>query len=381
MAKRITFPKSSGTFSRQAHADFPDQAPFEREVSREGFFGPATHIHHQHAPTGWTEHTGHCRPRAFDLYRWPQHSPSPWQVQPILHNSHCHISFWTYTEKRTHHQQLFRNADGDLLLFVHQGDGDLFCDYGHLPFTEGDYLLIPRGTLWRIESDEIVSLLMIEATDQLFGLPDKGIVGQHAIFDNNALTTADINAYFLAQQDETPWTVQVKHDHRTSAITYPYNPLDALGWHGDICVVKINWRDIRPLMSHRYHLAPSAHTTFVTDHFVVCTFVPRPFETDPGALKVPFYHSNEDYDEIIFYHYGDFFSRDNIRPGMLTFHPRGFSHGPHPNAYKQSFLKANQHTDEVAVMIDTRHSIQCTTPDMGLPDDVEWVHYNDSWKE
>ena len=94
-------------------------------------------------------------------------------------------------------------------------------------------------------------------------------------------------------------------------------------------------RDIRPLMSHRYHLPPSAHTTFVGDRFVVCTFVPRPFETDPGAIKVPFFHNNDDYDEVIFYHAGDFFSRDNIHPGMVTLHPCGFTHGPHPKALSE----------------------------------------------
>ncbi|OUS25046.1 homogentisate 1,2-dioxygenase [Gammaproteobacteria bacterium 45_16_T64] len=381
MVNRITFPKSSGDFSRQAHADFPEQAPFEREISREGFYGPATHIHHKHAPTGWIENKGHCRPRAFNLYAWPQDHSSLWNSEPVLHNPYCRVTYWTLSDRHFHNNQLFRNSDGDLLLFIHQGKGELFCDFGHLSFSEGDYLLIPRGTLWRLESDEIIHTLAIEATDQLFGLPDKGVVGQHAIFDNSALITPEIDDVFLAQQDENEWTIQVKHDQRASAIRYPYNPLDALGWHGDLCVVKINWRDIRPLMSHRYHLAPSAHTTFVTDHFVVCTFVPRPFESDPGALKVPFYHSNEDFDEIIFYHQGDFFSRDNIQPGMLTFHPRGFTHGPHPKAYQQSFSKQHDSTNEVAVMIDTRQSMLCATSDNGLPKNVEWLEYNESWCE
>src|SRR3546814_20275273 len=79
----------------------------------------------------------------------------------------------------------------------------------------------------------------------------------------------------------------------------PYNPLDVVGWKGDFTAVKLNWRDIRPLMSHRYHLPPSAHTTFLASRFVVCTFVPRPIESDPQALKVPFFHNNDDYDEVI----------------------------------------------------------------------------------
>ena len=94
-------------------------------------------------------------------------------------------------------------------------------------------------------------------------------------------------------------------------------------------------------MSHRYHVPPSAHTTFVSDRFIVCTFCPRPIESDPGALKVPFFHNNDDFDELIFYHKGEFFSRDNIHPGMLTLHPSGITHGPHPKAF-QTGLKAQR---------------------------------------
>ena len=159
-------------------------------------------------------------------------------------------------------------------------------------------------------------------------------------------------------------------------ITYPFNPLDAVGWHGELCVLRINVRNIRPLMSHRYHLPPSAHTTFLADRFVVCTFAPRPFESDPGALKVPFFHNNDDYDEVIFYHAGDFFSRDNIHPGMLTFHPAGFTHGPHPKALSRMFEQTKPATDEYAVMIDTRDALEVT--DAAAV--VEWQSYVDSWK-
>ena len=133
----------------------------------------------------------------------------------------------------------------------------------------------------------------------------------------------------------------VKRRDQISTVTYPFNPLDAVGWHGDLAPVRLNVKDIRPLASHRVHLPPSAHTTFVAERFVVGTFVPRPFETDPGAIKVPFFHNNDDYDEVIFYHAGDFFSRDNIKPGMMTFHPSGFTHGPHPKA-----LEVDARTEE-----------------------------------
>jgi homogentisate 1,2-dioxygenase len=140
--------------------------------------------------------------------------------------------------------------------------------------------------------------------------------------------------------------------------------------------VRINWRAIRPLMSHRYHLPPSAHTTFVAGRFVVCTFVPRPFESDPGALKVPFFHNNDDFDELIFYHAGEFFSRDNIHPGMITLHPCGFTHGPHPKALKNMLKQAAPGTNEVAVMLDTRDALEVGEDAAA----IERPEYVESWK-
>jgi len=122
---------------------------------------------------------------------------------------------------------------------------------------------------------------------------------------------------FRRQQGEDPWRVEIKRGGAVSVATFPFNPLDAVGWHGDLSPLRLAMADIRPVMSHRYHLPPSAHATFAAERFVVCSFVPRPFESDPGALKVPFFHNNDDYDEVIFYHGGKFFSRDDIAPGMI----------------------------------------------------------------
>ena len=375
MRNPARFPIKQGLHSRQAHADLPEQALYEREVGRDGFFGPASHIHHKHAPTGWTEWEGELRPRAFDLMQLNKlaEGNSPFSAPVILHNAHCQYRFWHCDEPM---QKLARNADGDDLLFVHKGEGDFYCDYGHFEVTEGDYVVIPRSTMWRLTPRVPMQLLMIEATDDSYQLPEKGLVGNHAIFDPAMLRYPEINDQFLAQQDENTWQVEVKRHQRLSRITYPFNPLDAQGWHGDLTVMKINWRDIRPLMSHRYHLPPSAHTTFVAKRFVVCTFVPRPIESDPGALKVPFYHSNDDFDEVLFYHAGDFFSRDNIEAGMVTFHPAGFTHGPHPKAFAAGQAHKKTFTDEVAVMLDTRDALDITAASQAV-ENAEYVY---SWK-
>ncbi len=374
MVKRyIPVSRVEGTASRQAHCDLP-AGTYEREMSKEGFFGPAAFFHHRHPPTGWTEFTGPLQPRAYDLAKLPAGAPSPWSAHEVLINAHCRIRYWRLPGRMS---RLARNADGDELLFIHAGTGELYCDFGHLSIEAGDYVVLPRGTMWRIETADSLDALMIEATNSSYQLPEKGLVGNHAIFDPAVLDTPQVDAAFLAQQsDDQPWQVEVKRRNALSLITYPFNPLDAIGWHGELSVVRVNVRDIRPLMSHRYHLPPSAHTTFLANRFVVCTFAPRPFETDPGALKVPFFHNNDDYEEVIFYHAGDFFSRDNIHPGMMTFHPGGFTHGPHPKALTRMFEQTKPATDEYAVMIDTRDALDPGAAAAA----VEWTGYVDSWK-
>ncbi|MDD9904077.1 MAG: homogentisate 1,2-dioxygenase [Rhodospirillaceae bacterium] len=370
--KWISFPKVEGTASRQAHAALPE-GTYEREMGREGFFGPATQMHHKHPPTGWTDFEGPLRPRMYDLTRLNAAQESPWDAPMVLSNAHTKIFYWRTAGAMDH---LVRSADGDELLFVHAGSGELFCDYGRLTFRDGDYIVLPRGTMWRVACDGDAEFLMIEAVNDAFQLPEKGLVGPHAIFDPAMLRTPEIDDAFLAQQDESEWQVKIKRQDSVSTATYPYNPLDAVGWHGDLAPVSVNWRDIRPLMSHRYHMPPSAHSTFVAKRFVVCTFVPRPFESDPDALKVPFFHNNDDYDEVIFFHKGKFFSRDNTHPGMMSFHPCGFTHGPHPKALQGAFKPKAEATDEVAVMLDARDPL---TP-ADLPDGVEFTAYVESWK-
>ncbi len=374
MKRPIPHVRVEGTASRQAHAELP-AGTYEREISKEGFFGPAAFFHHKHPPTGWVSFEGPLRPHAFDLNKLAQPQGSPWDAAAILHNAHVRVRFWQASSAMDH---LVRNADGDDLLFVHGGHAEFYCDYGHLSLVSGDYVVIPRGTMWRIGVKHPFSALLIEAVNGSYSLPDKGLLGSHAIFDPAMLDVPQMNAAFLAQQtDNRHWQVHVKRKNAISVVTYPFNPLDATGWHGDLSVVRINVKDIRPVMSHRYHLPPSAHTTFVGERFVVCTFVPRPFETDPGALKVPFFHNNDDYDEVIFYHAGNFFSRDNIGPGMMTLHPCGFTHGPHPKALQNMLVQSKPATDEYAVMIDARDSLEITEAAKG----VEWAGYVDSWKQ
>jgi homogentisate 1,2-dioxygenase len=373
MKNWISFPRVEGVASRQAHADLPP-GTYEREMGKEGFFGPSTQLYHAHPPTAWTSWEGPLRPRAFDLAKINALAASPWEADAVLSNAHLRFRQWR-TEGRM--DRLVRNGDGDELIFIHEGAGSLFCDFGHLRFRDGDYIVLPRGTMWRFECDAPVTAILIEATNDGYRLPDKGMLGAHAIFDPAMLDVPAIDDAFKAQQAKSgAWRVDIKRRNELSTVTYPFNPLDAVGWKGDLAPVRINWRDLRPVMSHRYHLPPSVHTTFLAGRFVVCTFVPRPFESDPGALKVPFFHNNDDFDEVIFYHRGNFFSRDNIHPGMVTLHPCGFTHGPHPKALQGMLTPKKSETDEVALMVDARDALDIAK----LPEGVEFAAYAESWR-
>jgi homogentisate 1,2-dioxygenase len=372
MKQAIAFPKTEGVFNKQAHCDIP-AGLYEREHGRGGFFGPASHILHTHMPTAWTAWDGPLQPHCLDFNKLPPNEPCPWQATTFASNANTQMRIWKMSGAMRH---LVRNGDGDECVFFHQGRGEFFCDYGHMPFRDGDYIVIPRGTAWRIEAAEPVFALMIEATEDSFQLPDRGITGRHSQFDLAVLETPKIDEAFKAQQGEVETIVRIKRRGRLTTVTFPFNPLDAVGWHGDCLPVKLNWRDIREMLSDRYHLPPTVHATFLSGTVIVCTFAPRPIESDPGALKVPFFHNNDDFDEMLFYHQGQFFSRDNIGPGMFTLHPSGFAHGPHPKAFAMAERAERKYTDEVAVMIDTRFPVDLAP----LPEGVANRDYGDSWK-
>ena len=206
MKNWITHPKVEGNASRQAHCDLPE-GTYERELGKEGFFGPASHMYHANPPTGWTNFDGPLRPRAFDTTRLEAPSGSPWDAAELMHNAHTRIRSWQSPGGMDH---LVRNSDGDELLFIHAGAGELYCDYGRMEFREGDYIMLPRGTMWRLASDDALDVLMIEATNSSYMLPDKGLLGPHAIFDPAMLDTPSIDEKFKAQQGPTQWDVVVK---------------------------------------------------------------------------------------------------------------------------------------------------------------------------
>ena len=374
MSNPLVIPHVEGLAARQAHADIP-AGTFEREIGRDGFSGPATHFYHRNPPTAYTDIQGAVRPRAFHPGAVIAAQDCPWNAMSIARNASIHVRYARLEQSMRH---LVRNADGDELLFVHAGAGELFCDYGHLSIGVGEYLILPRGTLWRLEVTAPLDLLMIEATDSAYRLPERGMVGRHAPFDPGVLAIPAIDQAFIAQQGPGEWQVRVKRGNAFGTITFPFNPLDALGWKGDLYPVRLNIRDVRAISSHRLHLPPSVRTSFVADQFIVCSLTPRPVETDAGALKLPFFHNNDDYDELIFYHAGVMSSRGGaIQPGMLTFHPSGFTHGPHPGTLPHMLQHPATMFEGYSVAIDTREALVIAD----LPNGAELADYGESWQK
>ncbi|HXV74029.1 MAG TPA: hypothetical protein VD713_04805, partial [Sphingomonadales bacterium] len=141
MKQWIAFPKTEGKTSKQAHADMP-KGTFEREIGKEGFYGPATHLYHVHPPTGWSDFEGPLKPHAYDTTKFKHDSSSPWKAKTLLGNAAVKIRVWAFQGRMDH---LVRNSDGDEILFVHEGEGELYCDFGHLTYRDGDYVVLPRG--------------------------------------------------------------------------------------------------------------------------------------------------------------------------------------------------------------------------------------------
>ncbi|MFZ9596215.1 MAG: homogentisate 1,2-dioxygenase [Bdellovibrionia bacterium] len=360
---------AQGSYALQPHVQIPEHS-YEEEHGRQGFFGRVSHLYHRHPPTGWLRIEGPLQPRAYSVTRLLGEDQA--QPQVFLKNSDVQLGIAKFSQDM---QVFIRNADGDEVRFVHEGQGVLETDYGDLTYQKGDYLILPRGTTYRFTTQYPNTHLVIESHSEI-QLPERGMLGRHALFDPMVMRTP-----LLPEKERTTganaaheFELRIKRQGEWTRVFYPWNPMNALGWKGDLCPSALSVNDIRPVVCPSFHLPPSVHTTFVARGFVICSFLPRPLESGKGVMKVPFYHRNIDYDEVLFYHAGQFFSREGISSGSVTWHPQGIHHGPHPNAAKNA--EDQTETQEVAVMVDTAQPLSATP----LAQSVEFQEYAMSWR-
>jgi homogentisate 1,2-dioxygenase len=369
------FPQSRGRHSRQAHCDLPE-GTFEEEFARQGFFGPASHLYHTHAPTEWTRIEGPLRPRAYDLREvTAADSADPTAgMTPVLGNQDVRIQVSRRTAAMPY---CYRNADSDLIYFVHRGEGEMRTDFGRLDYEQGDYIVLPRGTTHRVFPRGGESFLLVIASAEMPELPSADRMGQHSPFDRAVLRLPELPMEATDPNPNGEWEMVIEREGAWTRVFYPFDPIDTVGWKGDLSAYALNVRDIRPVTSGRFHLPPSVHTTLKTSGFVLCTFAPRRVEgiDDAGAVRLPFYHRNIDYDEVLFYHAGTFMSRAGIDAGMMTWHAQGIHHGPQPKAVERDLQGTKTHHDEVAVMIDAIHPLH----PLDAIGPAEILDYAESW--
>lgn len=273
-------------------------------------------------------------------------------------------------------EYFYKNGDADEVIFVHEGEGTLKTQYGDLPFGYGDYLVVPRGTIYQIEfKDENNRLFIVESFSPV-SFPKRYLSRYGQLLEHSPFCERDIRKPqdLKAIDEQGEFLIQTKKKGLLYPITYANHPFDVVGWDGNEYPYALSIHDFEPITG-RVHQPPPVHQTFDAHNFVICSFVPRLYDYHPEAIPAPYNHSNIDSDEVLYYVDGDFMSRKHVTRGMITLHPAGIPHGPHPGAVEKSI--GQKETGELAVMVDTFKPLMMTKEAQGIEDD----DYIMSWAE
>lgn len=268
----------------------------------------------------------------------------------------------------------YKNAECDELLFVHEGTGILKTFLGNLTFSKGDYLIIPRGTIYKIHFDTKENVLFFLESHSPITTPKRyrnefGQLLEHSPFCERDLETPVLQEPINEKGD---FLIKVKKENQITDFIYATHPFDVVGWDGYFYPYKFNIKNFEPITG-RIHQPPPVHQTFEAYNFVVCSFVARMYDYHPQSIPAPYNHSNIDSDEVLFYTEGDFMSRNHVDLMDFTLHPGGIVHGPHPGAMERSIGK--KFTEEFAVMVDPFRPFKITEEAIKVED----PSYKTSW--
>jgi homogentisate 1,2-dioxygenase len=314
------------------------------------------------------------RNRSFITFKTPPTNDYLKSRVALLLNTDITISVAAPKQSMTDY--FFKNADSDEVLFVHEGSGTLKTIYGQIRFEYGDYLVIPRGTIYQLEfNNENNRLLVIESPTPIY--PPKRYQNSFGqLLEHSPYCERDIKLpeNLITHDEKGDFKVFIKKQNLLYPYTYATHPFDAVGWDGYCYPYGFSIHDFEPITG-RLHMPPPIHQTFEGRNFVICSFVPRMYDYHPQSIPAPYNHSNVDSDEILYYVDGDFMSRKHVERGMITLHPKGIPHGPHPGTVEKSI--GAKETKELAVMIDPFYPLQITEEALNLEDPNYWK----SWVE
>ena len=352
---------------------------FEELMGSDGFSGPSSLLYHRHSPS------------AIVRVEAPDPAPVCWRPNQPLRPHHLRTGALLpptdttdavcgrrmllgnddvqlgFAAARTT-SPLYRNATGDELVFVHDGEAVLESSFGRLSASAGDYVAIPAATTHRWVVESAADLLIVAARGHVT-VPGRYINASGQLLEGAPFSERDQRAPdpepLVVDGEDVPVLVRTRvglsvHVHAT-------HPFDVVGWDGCLYPWALSIHDFEPIVG-RIHQPPPVHQTFAGPNFVVCSFVPRPYDFDPDAVKVPYHHANVDTDEVLFYSRGDFMSRagSGIGAGSISLHPPGFVHGPQPGSRERSV--GVDRTEEVAVMIDVFRPLELSDEALAVSD-------------
>ncbi|WGK65989.1 homogentisate 1,2-dioxygenase [Croceiramulus getboli] len=359
---------------------------YEQLFGTIGFDGMSTLLYHEHRPTQVKEikKQYNVAPKVAKANNITSYRFKGFQVKPesdflksrkaVLTNSDCTIEL--AAPQQSTKDYFYKNTDADELLFIHKGSGTLRTMLGNLKFEYGDYLLVPRGVIYKIDFDTEDNRLFIVESRRPIYTPKRyrnwfGQLLEHSPFCERDIRRPD---ELETHDEQGEFLIKVKKQDDIFDMVYATHPFDVVGYDGYNYPYAFSIHDFEPITG-RIHQPPPVHQTFETDAFVVCSFVPRLYDYHPDSIPAPYNHSNIDSDEVLYYVDGDFMSRNDIAAGHISLHPAGIPHGPHPGAVERSIGQTK--TDELAVMVDTFKPLQVTEEAMRIADET----YHQSWLE
>ncbi len=382
----MPFYQRLGEVPRKRHIQFRDNGTLltEEVMGLEGFIGNESILYHLTSP---------CRVMALDGFQaierdeWlpDQHAHRHFktaEVTPegdeitgrrvLMWNNDVEISLCRPAKQMDY---FFRNGEGDEVIFVHEGTGTLQTTFGDVPYKEGDYIVVPRGTTYRFEPVGAQRYLVFE-TPGLIEIPRRYRNEYGQLVEGAPYYNRDIHPptelRTVREQGEFAVKVRVRGGYQTYVVDY--HPFDVVGWDGYLYPWTFSVHDFEPITG-RIHQPPPSHQTFAGQNFVICSFCPRKLDFDPEAVPIPYHHSNLQSEEMIYYVSGNFGSRKGVEVGSITLHPSGLPHGPQPGLAEKSI--GLHETHELAVMCDTFNPLKLSTFAKGLDDGVYWR----SWYE
>ena len=380
---------SLGKIPHKRHTQFrkPDGKLYSEQLfSTEGFSNDYSLLYHCHPPTQIikTDEPINLAPkiaeekmlkhRSFEGFNITPEDDYLHSRKPILVNNDCHIVL--AVPKKSTTDYFYKNADADEMIFIHEGSGKLLTQYGEIEFGYGDYIIIPRGTIHQISFNNENNRLFIVESFSPFRYPKRYVSKYGQLLENSPYCERDIRTPKNLQtfDEHGDFIIKTKKKSILYGLHYANHPFDVVGWDGCCYPYTFSIHDFEPITG-RVHQPPPVHQTFDANNFVVCSFCPRLYDYHPDAIPAPYNHSNIDSDELLYYVDGDFMSRKNVTRGMMTLHPAGIPHGPHPGAVEKSIGK--KETNELAVMVDTFHPLQLTEEAI----QIENIGYTMSWAE